>query len=205
MHPNNSFRQTPKDRSLQLVRERSFGTLALNDDAGPLLAHIPFLLSDDGAQAELHLVRSNSIARALPAQATLAVMGPDSYVSPDWYGVPDQVPTWNYVAVHLKGWLELRPQDALHGLLDRQTALFEDQLQPKPPWLSSKMGDGVMERMLRAIVPAVLHIKDVESTWKLGQNKPDDVRERAASEIGRSGLGVDPPALAALMKSPPEG
>jgi transcriptional regulator len=34
---------------------------------------------------------------------TIIVSGPDGYVSPDWYEMKDQVPTWNYVTVHLKG------------------------------------------------------------------------------------------------------
>ena len=57
--------------------------------------------------------------------------GPDSYISPDWYEVPDQVPTWNYVAVHLTGTLELRPQEELLDLLDRQSALFEARVRPE--------------------------------------------------------------------------
>jgi len=63
-----------------------------------------------------HLVRSNPIAQCLRAgerKAVLAVSGPDAYVSPDWYArMPDQVPTWNYVAVHLRG--TRRPNSAGH-------------------------------------------------------------------------------------------
>jgi transcriptional regulator len=70
-----------------------------------MISHVPFVLNANGTEAELHLVRSNPIARAVtgPTQAVLAVTGPDGYVSPDWYDTPDQVPTWNYVAVHLRG------------------------------------------------------------------------------------------------------
>ena len=43
--------------------------------------------------AELHLARSNPIARAsLPTPALIAVSGPDAYISPDWYGPHEQVP-----------------------------------------------------------------------------------------------------------------
>ncbi|MEL6608826.1 MAG: FMN-binding negative transcriptional regulator [Pseudomonadota bacterium] len=203
MHPNPIFRTTTADASLDLVRARSFGTLTINADPAPLMAHVPVLLSGDARYADLHLVRSNPIARALPAQARLAVMGPDSYISPDWYEVPDQVPTWNYVAVHMLGRLELRPQDTLHDLLDAQSKHFEDQLAPKPPWQSSKMSDGVMERMMRAIVPARLWIEEVDSTWKLNQNKDDDVRLRAADAVARSGIGTDLTELSALMRDPP--
>lgn len=96
MHPNSIFRNAEAKHSLDFARERSFGTLALNADPMPLLAHIPFLLNDDASHADLHLVRSNPIARALKDGALpvkLAVTAPDSYISPDWYGIADQVPT----------------------------------------------------------------------------------------------------------------
>ena len=94
MHPNPAFRQTPAERSLTFARARGFGILTVNGAAGPLLAHVPFLISADGTWADLHLARSNAVARSdLPAPAVIAVSGPDAYISPDWYGLDDQVPT----------------------------------------------------------------------------------------------------------------
>ena len=127
MHPNPAFRQTPEDHSLAFAREAGFGLLCVGTDTAPLISHVPFLLAEDGSRAEFHLVRSNPIARLLsaPVPARLAVSGPHSYISPDWYGLADQVPTWNYVAVHLLGRIEGLPQETLHDLLDRQSAMFE--------------------------------------------------------------------------------
>ena len=206
MHPNPAFRDTSDAHSLALLRQRSFGTLVVNGDPAPLLAHVPFLLSEDASYADLHLVRSNPIARLCrdgACAAKIAVQGPDSYISPDWYGVPDQVPTWNYVAVHLIGTLELRPQNELHALLDRQSAHFEHRLAPKPQWTSAKMSAGVMDKMMRAIVPARFNIADLHSTWKLGQNKPDDVRRAAATHVKQAGIGVNVADLGTLMNIPP--
>ena len=201
MHPNPAFRKSPAAQSLEFARERGFGTLAVNGPDGPLLSHVPFLLSDDGGQIDLHLVRSNPIVALLTTlqPAVIAVSGPDSYISPDWYGVEDQVPTWNYVAIHLRGTLQLAPPDALHAMLDRLTAAFETRLDPKAPWTSSKMSDGVMDRMMRAIVPCTMTLTKVDSTWKLGQNKPDAVRSAAAGQVAAFGIGNDTATLAALM------
>ena len=206
MHPNPIFHKTDAEHSLAFARDRSFGTLAMNADPVPLFAHIPFLLNEDASHADLHLVRSNPIARALKNanhNVRLAVTAPDSYISPDWYGIEDQVPTWNYVAVHFIGQLELQPQEHLHALLDRQSAHFEKQLLPKPPWKSSKMSQGVMEKMMRAIVPVRLYIEDMQSTWKLGQNKPDAVRQSAARHVAKHEMGADTSTLADWMQTPP--
>ena len=202
MHPNPVFHTQTDERNLAFARERAFGVLAVCGPDGPLLSHIPFLLDEDGAHIWLHLVRSNPIVRALksPQPARIAVVGPDSYVSPDWYGVKDQVPTWNYVAVHVTGTLELLPQDQLHGILDRQSVFFEDRLAPKTPWTSAKMSEGVMERMMRAIVPCRIKVMGVDGTWKLNQNKPEAVRQSAADHVEAYGLGTDIRLLAALMR-----
>ena len=206
MHPNPSFRQQGEARNLAFARDRSFGTLSVNGPEGPLFAHVPFVLAEDGKSAQLHLVRSGPIARIGAAPAVIVVNGPDGYVSPDWYGVPDQVPTWNYVAVHLRGQLAPLPAGSLRDLLDRQSAAFEDRLAPKPPWTTAKMTPEVLDKMLRQILPFRLDIEEVTGTWKLNQNKPEAVREGAARQIGpggESGIGQELEALAALMASPP--
>ena len=113
------------------------------------------------------------------------------------------MPTWNYVSVHFTGQLELQPQEHLRVLLDRQSAHFENQLLPKTPWTSDKMNPEVMEKMMRAIVPVRLHIDDMQNTWKLGQNKPDAVRQRAAAHVAEQDIGADTQTLAAWMATPP--
>ncbi len=177
MHPNPAFRKTAANRNLAFARARGFGVLSVNGPDGPLMAHVPFLLSDDGKTADLHLARSNAvIAAGLPAQAILAVIGPDAYVSPDWYGVADQVPTWNYIAVHLRGTLVQLPDEAMDGHVNALSDRFEARLASKPVWKSTKMGDGVMDRMKRMILPFRLNITTVDGTWKLNQNKTPAAR-----------------------------
>ena len=202
MHPNPAFRQTPAPRNLDFARSRGFGTLALNADGGPLLAHVPFLLNDAGTFAELHLVRSNPILRLLddPQEAVISIWGPDSYVSPDWYEDDNQVPTWNYVAVHLRGRLHRLAAEELRPMLERLSAHFEAKLLPKTPWRLDNMDKGALERMLRMIVPCRLDVTASEGTWKLGQNKPDAARLNAAEQLGTHGIGVEIEHLADLMR-----
>ena len=205
MHPNPVFHTEDATRNLSYARARAFGILAVSaGEAAPWLSHVPFLLDEAGAVAELHLVRSNPIARALrdgPLAARIAVSGPDSYVSPDWYGIDDQVPTWNYIAVHLSGSLELKEQASLRDLLDRQSAHFEEQLRPKLPWTADKMTLDVMEKMMRQIVPCRLVIDAVDGTWKMNQNKPNEVRLRAAEQVEAHRRGAETDALAEMTRN----
>ncbi|MDU8927663.1 FMN-binding negative transcriptional regulator [Alisedimentitalea sp. MJ-SS2] len=206
MHPNLAFRPERHDEDLALVREWGFGMLAVSvAGEAPMLSHVPFLVDASGAFAELHLVRSNPIARVVKegAAARIAVQGPHGYISPDWYGIEDQVPTWNYVAIHLTGVLAPRPQDELQGMLERLAAHFEAQLTPKPPWLLDKMDAEAKARLMRMIAPFRFAIERVDSTWKLAQNKPDAARHGAADHIAAQGMGQEVKLLAAMMRNPP--
>jgi len=205
MHPNPAFRKTEKAQNLAFARDRSFGALSINGGAGPLIAHVPFQLSEDGTYLEAHLVRSNPIARALkePQKAVIAVSGGDGYISPDWYGVEDQVPTWNYVAVHLRGVLRLLPDDALRGVLERLSENMEARLLPRPIWKIDKVSDEALAKMMRQIVPIAMNIDGVDGTWKLAQNKPDEARLAAGDALAQTGFGAEYGAIAALMKDPP--
>lgn len=200
MHTNPAFRQTPQPEAIAFARSRGFGILCLNGDEGPMLSHIPFELAADGSHALLHLTRSNPIARAdLPWPAVLAVSGPDAYVSPDWYGSDDQVPTMNYIAVHLRGTLSALPADDLPAMLDSLSAQFEARL-PKTPWTSDKMSQGVMERMMRMILPFRLDIHQIDSTVKLSQNKSADQRAGAAAGIAAHPIGLGAADLATRIR-----
>ena len=214
MHPNPAFRATPEARAMAFVRDRGFGALTVSAPEGPLMSHVPGVVSADGAGVEMHLVRSTPLARALAADegaagegiaALWAVAGPDGYVSPDWYGVEDQVPTWNYVAVHLRGTLSRLPDAALRPHLDALSEAFETRLAPKPPWRTDKMPEDLMARMMRGLIPVRLSVERVESTFKLGQNKPEPARLSAAEALGASGIGAETMVLSRLMRHPPEG
>ena len=202
MHPNPAYRNAPKVRAMEFATERGFGALTVAGPEGILAAHIPFIV-EKGVMAA-HMVRSNPLARHLgggPAAALMIVSGPDGYISPDWYGEPDRVPTWNYVAVHLRGELRLIDEAGLRAHLDRLAANFERRLAPKAPWKADKMTPDVLARMLRQIVPVEMTVESVDSTFKLNQNGAASSRLGAAAALAEGGTpGMETAALVALMR-----
>ncbi|QIE56477.1 FMN-binding negative transcriptional regulator [Pikeienuella piscinae] len=206
MHPNQIYRAADAARNLIFARERGFGVVTIGGDDEPLASHIPFLIDAAGERLEAHIVRSNPIWRRLragPARALVAISGPDGYVSPDWYGEPDLMPTWNYVAVHLKGELRLADQAGLRAHLAALSATFETRLAPKAPWTLEKMEPEALQRMMRMIAPVEMRVDAVEGTWKFSQNKSDAARAGAADGVENAGLGAETAALASLMRAPP--
>ena len=182
--------------------------LNLGDASDPLLSHVPFLLTEEGNFVHAHLSKANPMLDILgegEQRAVLAVSGPDGYISPDWYETdPGQVPTWNYVAVHLRGLLRLRPVDTLRDHLEALTAKLEERLLPKPPWRIDKVPERQLQALMRAILPVELEVEVVDGTWKLNQNKPNTARLAAAAHVEAGGSGMETLLLAELMRSPPE-
>jgi len=192
MHPNSAFRRTERDRDLAALRDRAFGVLTVSSDPVPTASHIPFIMPKDDLILG-HIVRNSPMHKALSdgAEAMLIVSLGDSYVSPDWYGVEDQVPTWNYVAIHVMGHVKVHGPDVLPDTLAQQSATLEARLAPKAPWTADKMSEGVYPRMQRAILPIEMRVSDIQSTWKLSQNKPDDVRARTVHPLKEAGFGLN--------------
>lgn len=202
MHPNPAFRKTAQGDNIGFARQRSFGVLAVNSSNGPLISHVPFQLSGDGKFLEAHLVRSNPIVKMLniPQKVVFAVSGADSYISPDWYEVDNQVPTWNYVAVHLRGTMVLSDESKLRGVLERLSENFETRLAPKPVWKLDKVDADIFAKMSRQIVPIEMEVESIDGTWKLAQNKSDAARLAAADKVIEAGIGSEMAELARLMK-----
>ena len=202
MYLNPKFQEPDPKRNLDFVRERGFGVLSVSGIDGPIAVHLPFILSADGKRLEAHVMRSNPVWRAIeePTKALMVVSGPDGYISPDWYGDTDAVPTWNYVAVHLRGVLRRVDPGEIHAYVERLSDTMEARLAPKPIWKSSKMASGALERLYRMIVPLEMDIESVEGIRKLNQNKPADQAMAAADRLEEGGFGQDIGALVAMMR-----
>jgi len=200
MHPNSTFRWEDRAAMRALVAGIGFGTLFAATPDGPRVAHVPVVWDGDDCLL-FHLARGNALTRHLDgATALFTVLGPDGYVSPDWYELDrNQVPTWNYVAVELEGIVTPLDHDALVAQLDTLAEQQEARLAPKLPWSRDKMEPPAFEAMLRGITGFALGIQAWRGTAKLNQNKPQNARLAAADALAASGR----PAIAHWMRSLP--
>jgi len=193
MHPNRAFAWDDRDEMLAFVRRVAFCTICVD---GPAVVHAPVIV-DPPNRLRFHISRGNRARAQLDGgRALVSCLGPDAYVSPDWYGTPDQVPTWNYLAVEAEGPLRRLDEAELARLLDDLSAEHEARLAPKPAWTRAKMTPGRFDAMLKAIIGYQLDIEMLNGTRKLGQNK------REAEQLGAAdGLAPYHPEMADLMRS----
>ena len=187
MHPNRLFHIGEPAAMAAMVRDLGFGTLVAPTPDGLRAVHVPVLI--DGDRLRFHVSRSNNLHAALVGgvEALFVATGPSAYISPDWYGLADKVPTTNYVAVELNGPVRPLDSEGLVALLDGLSAAGEARLAPKRPWTRAKMTDGVFEKMLNAITGFEMTIRDWRSTAKLGQDKPAAARAGAADALAALG------------------
>lgn len=189
MHPARSFHVEDRARLLAFLADHSFVTLSAAFGGRPFVAQAPVVVRDrgeDGLFLDFHLSRANVLAGAVvtgfPAIALAA--GPHAYVSPDWYGTDDQVPTWNYVSVEAEGFVTPLSDAETLDVLDDLSAREESRLVPKPAWTRHKMTPGRFEGLLRGIVGARLHVERLQGTFKLGQNKSEAEQAGVAAALG---------------------
>src|SRR4051812_42389629 len=108
---------------MQLMAEHPLALLVGPDAQGESFgSHLPLTaLRDDegGLYLEGHMARANPHWGWLSAQRrVLAVFsGPGAYVSPRHYDSAQAVPTWNYLAVHVHGELDLIDEAAAKDAL----------------------------------------------------------------------------------------
>lgn len=196
MHPDPKFRWQDRDDLRAFVAEARFGMVFAQTPDGPAVAHVPVVWLDQD-RIGFHLSRGNRLAPHIDGvQALFVANGPHGYVSPDWYGLEDQVPTWNYVAVELEGEVRALPDAALPALIDALSHDSEARLAPKPVWSRDKMTPGLFDRMMSAITGYELRVAQWRGTRKLGQNKAAAARAAAADGMAAAG----DQAVAALMR-----
>jgi len=175
-----------------------FGPQSTPESPAPLVAtHLPLVVKDEGEHGliEGHFAKANPHWKSLAGREVLIIFpGPHSYVSPTNYIDPLSVPTWNYIAVHAYGTLQLVEDDAgkdalLAGLIQANEPTFAEQWHAMP--------DGFRRTMLAGIQGFRIPISRIEGKFKISQNR--DPQERINVQATHAAGTDDQRALAAWM------
>lgn len=182
------------------VEQNSFGLLVSQVGDVPFATHLPFLLERTaGTKGTLigHTARANPHWQYARDQRALAIFsGAHAYISPSWYEAEAVVPTWNYVAVHAYGRVQIVDDPA--SLLNIVQSLVKTYEQSMPyPWTLEGSTD-YLNRLLAQIVGFRLEIETIEGKWKLNQNQPLERRKKVVRALQARG-GENGQAIAEMM------
>jgi transcriptional regulator len=193
MYIPTAFAETSVERLHEAIRASGLATLVTLTNDGLLASHVPMLLDPSPAPYGTllgHVAVANPHAEPPPpgVEALAIFTGPDAYVSPSWYQTRKDtgkvVPTWNYVAIHAYGKLEVfRDRETLREVVRRLTEKHEAGL--RDPWSMDEAPKDFMESQLKGIAGFRLTITRLQGKWKMSQNRAPQDRAgviRALSE-----------------------
>lgn len=181
MHIPRTFKQTDSDTLKDLIVKYPLATLISYSDAGLEANHIPFIFDNSQGVDVLqgHVAKANAVWKTLNdnADVLLVFSGPNGYISPNHYPTKQKtgraVPTWNYIAVHVKGSMQCIHDDT--WILNHITKLSDQHEVGQPnPWSINDAPPEYIQRMLPAIVGLELEIVSITGQWKVSQNQPHE-------------------------------
>ena len=194
MYVPTHFREDDLPTLHEVIRATGLATLVSPTPDGLLATHLPLLLdADQGPFGTLigHVARGNPHGSVDPAAESLAIFqGPDGYVTPSWYAAKREtgkvVPTWNYVAVHAYGSVEVF--DEPDRLLDTVTRLTNRHESARPaPWAVSDAPADFVATMLKGFRGIAMRITRIEGKAKLSQNRPAGDQQRVIDGLRADG------------------
>ena len=163
------------DHVKSFIEKNGFATLTgIGRENQIITSHIPLMLYVDDDEEYLlgHVALGNPLRECLNEnQEILAVfMEQHAYISSSWYA-DINVPTWNYIAVHISGKAKIIEGEALVRSLSDLVNKYE--VGREKPFSVESMPTDMLHREMKGIVGFKMSIEQIEAQYKLSQNRHD--------------------------------
>ncbi|SDN79036.1 negative transcriptional regulator, PaiB family [Psychrobacillus sp. OK028] len=169
------FKVTNVDEITEFMKENSFATLVTTKKGKPIASHLPLQLHKQGEDYYItgHMAYGNPQWRTFESCEEVLVIyqGPHSYISSSWYG-HENVPTWNYQAVHVYGQASLLGEEELKQ--DLIALLEKYEKHRENPILWDRLSPQLLESELKGIVGFKIKVQEFQAAYKLSQNRNEE-------------------------------
>ncbi len=187
--PTHNQMENP-DEIRQFIKENDFGILVSTNQKQEIFAtHIPFILTKNQKGEEVlraHIAKANPQWKNFSNEnftqnKVLAIFsGAHSYISPSWYDHRN-VPTWNYLAVQVEGFLRLVEGEELYEHLT-ELMNFHEKFQENPQSITD-IPEKILKPDLRGVVGFEILITDIHAKAKLSQNRDAHNQQRIITQL----------------------
>ncbi|WP_270182310.1 FMN-binding negative transcriptional regulator [Alkalihalobacillus sp. CinArs1] len=155
------------------IQRNSFGTIVTTEEGKPIATHLPLELHKQGDDYYLtgHFASANPQWKTFGDDPVLVMyQGPHAYISSSWYK-DENVPTWNYQAVHVYGTASIMTEQELQENLKALLQKYEKHRESGALWekLSQKT-----KNQIKGIVGFKVKVLEVQAAYKLSQNRSED-------------------------------
>lgn len=194
------FKVKNVEEVLSFIQMNSFGTLITTNKGKPLATHLPMqIVREEGTCFVTgHMAYGNPQWRTFEKDEEVLVIfqGPHAYISSSWYE-KENVPTWNYQAVHLYGTARVLEDEELKQ--DLKALLQKYEKHREDPVLWETLSPQLLENQLKGIVGFKVKIGEIQAAYKLSQNRSETDYHRIIDHLKKEG---DPHSnnMAELMK-----
>lgn len=203
MRQNPSFAMTDVAELRRVIDQNPWMTLVSDTADGLVASHYAVLLDEDRDDLTIvgHVGKPDDLVHGLGERELLVIVqGPHGYISPGWYPPGPNVPTWNFVSVHLSGVPEILSAEENLVVLERLVARFEKAL-PGPRLLWEPPNDPeYVRRLERGTVGFRLTPTKVVAKRKLSQNRPSETVDTIITELEAGTGPYADPRLPAEMR-----
>jgi len=173
MYIPHRYEEKDKEAIYSFIRENSFAILVSVKDGLPVATHIPLLLENSLSGEYVlvgHISKGNEQKKTIVEGTKVLCIfpGPHAYISPRWY-TELNVPTWNYISVHVYGTIRRMEGEELKNTLSRLVDYFEN-IMPHPMKME-EIPEKTFNDDFRGIVGFEIKIDEVQAASKLSQNR----------------------------------
>ncbi|MCH5586614.1 FMN-binding negative transcriptional regulator [Shimazuella sp. AN120528] len=179
--------QMDLDEAVQMMKSYPFALLITVDEQRPLATHIPLEIREDDGKiyATGHLAYGNMQKKTLDTNrdVLLIFQGPHAYISSSWYQL-EEVPTWDYLAVHAYGTSRVITGDELKSALDTMLNHYESHRENGRIW--DTFDPKLLERAIKGIIGFEIEITSIQAASKMSQNRNDTDYKSIVSELEKS-------------------
>lgn len=170
------------------MKQYSFATMVTSGNGKPIATHIPFVVEEHGEKIFLltHIARANDQWKDFENQQVLVIFTePHAYVSAKFYDKKEDVPTWNYVAVHAYGTAKIiSSREEIEKLFLKTFDFYDPSFHEQ--W-KNDLSEEYKTKLINRIVACKIEVTELQGKKKLSQNySVEDVR-RIAGEFSQSG------------------
>ncbi|TCT20884.1 PaiB family negative transcriptional regulator [Melghiribacillus thermohalophilus] len=175
------------DEAVQIMKSYPFAILISLDEHRPLATHIPVEIRAEKGKlyATGHIAYGNMQKKTLDhnRDVLLIFQGPHAYISSSWYEKED-VPTWNYIAVHAYGTSRVITDDELISALGNMLKHYESHRENGRLW--DTFDPDFIRRQMKGIVGFELEITSIQAAAKMSQNRSDTDYKSIVAELEKS-------------------
>lgn len=162
-----------KEEIFRFIKENPFAVIVNTIDGKLIATHMVVELEEDTEGNKIlrsHMAKANPQWKNFSAETELLVIfnGPHTYISSSWYDHVN-VPTWNYIAIHVYGKPKILDDTAAYALLDRLVKRYEQASEK--PFTTGSLSDDYLQSHLKALVAFEISIDRIEAKQKLSQNR----------------------------------